>query len=913
MTALDLLVHITPGADPSADLSGAKWTDITQYARAKVRTARGRSNESGQAPPTSCDLRLDNEGGRFVVRNPLAPWYPLLRRNTPLRVRLRRARDTFDGRTVSNGLGTATSGQAWTVSSGAASAWSVSSNTAQCSISAVNSYRRVLLAASLRDCEQSISITAPADLTGASLVWRHLFRWIDASNHYALSAELDRNTGSGLTVTCKIRRTLAGVTSEIAVASPVPGLLYTAGQPVHIRAGVAAAHLGIKAWVGDPVTAEPDGWSVEVDDYAFTEPGLVGQDVYLVVGNTNALPYVVSFDNYALCVDRFTGYLDELPIHWQPGETDTYVDATASGITRRLQQGIAPRSALERLLSRSSPIVYWPLEDGTDSTQAASGIPGGAPMVVNSGIMTFGSTAPAGSAGSAQPEVDADNALSSPVSGGSSTSWQMSVWTRGVGGSGPYYIPAEVRTSSGKILRFVMQHASPPSAIAEYDTEEQPDSTNFFAVSASSLPANPIDDREWHLLQATFTQSGANTNAAFYFDGVLADSGTWTSVTIGAPTSVSAIGRFGGILGEVSFNMTEIYLAHLAIHNGATIVDQYDAGTGYIGETAAARIDRLYDEESVPARVDAAAESLPMGPQLTAALLPLVRECADTDCGIAYERTDGTAGYLPRVDRYNRAAQWALAYGNLAPPLRPVDDDQQLRNDVTASRPNGSSARYVDEAHVLLEGRYDERISVNPSSDGALQDAAGWRVFQGTADELRYPAISVNLIGQDDQVEAWLNCDIGSRITISDPPVELAVDLIDQVIEGYEEVLDAFQWDLTLHCSPARVWDVATADGEPRAPAYGSTVASTLALGAMSLSLASTTANGVWVTGTTITNTTDFPMDLRVGGEQVTASGISGGTSPQTVTLSARGVNGVTRAWDAGTEVDVWEPPIAPL
>jgi hypothetical protein len=35
--------------------------------------------------------------------------------------------------------------------------------------------------------------------------------------------------------------------------------------------------------------------------------------------------------------------------------------------------------------------------------------------------------------------------------------------------------------------------------------------------------------------------------------------------------------------------------------------------------------------------------------------------------------------------------------------------------------------------------------------------------------------------------------------------------------------------------------------------------------------------------------------------------------SPQTVTVSARAVNGVSRAWPAGTEVDVWFPAIVGL
>lgn len=52
-------------------------------------------------------------------------------------------------------------------------------------------------------------------------------------------------------------------------------------------------------------------------------------------------------------------------------------------------------------------------------------------------------------------------------------------------------------------------------------------------------------------------------------------------------------------------------------------------------------------------------------------------------------------------------------------------------------------------------------------------------------------------------------------------------------------------------------------------------------------------------------NTNSLPVVVRFDGFAV--------LSPQVVTLSARGVNGVQREWPAGAEVDVWQPAIAAL
>ncbi|WKU08016.1 hypothetical protein [Micromonospora sp. HUAS LYJ1] len=72
------------------------------------------------------------------------------------------------------------------------------------------------------------------------------------------------------------------------------------------------------------------------------------------------------------------------------------------------------------------------------------------------------------------------------------------------------------------------------------------------------------------------------------------------------------------------------------------------------------------------------------------------------------------------------------------------------------------------------------------------------------------------------------------------------------------------------------------------------------------LSLASTA--GLWTT-----KASAMPLDLAVGGERVTVSAIAGSSSPQTATVSARAVNGVERSWPAGTPVQVWQPAVAPL
>lgn len=56
----------------------------------------------------------------------------------------------------------------------------------------------------------------------------------------------------------------------------------------------------------------------------------------------------------------------------------------------------------------------------------------------------------------------------------------------------------------------------------------------------------------------------------------------------------------------------------------------------------------------------------------------------------------------------------------------------------------------------------------------------------------------------------------------------------------------------------------------------------------------------------------DFPFDISVGGEQITVTDITGGSSPQTFTV-IRSVNGVSKSQAEGTAVALFNPPILAL
>jgi hypothetical protein len=206
--------------------------------------------------------------------------------------------------------------------------------------------------------------------------------------------------------------------------------------------------------------------------------------------------------------------------------------------------------------------------------------------------------------------------------------------------------------------------------------------------------------------------------------------------------------------------------------------------------------------------------------------------------------------------------------------LEPTEDDQATRNDVTRSRPSGSSARATLDTGTLSAaapplgvGRYTDSSSVNVHTDDQLPDQAAWWLHLGTWDEARYPSVTVNLAAAGRLIDQATAVDIGDRLTIGNPPVWVAPGVIDLIAEGYTETIGWADWTITYNCTPAGPWSVAVSDDPVlgRADTDGSQLAASVTATATTLSVA-VTAGPLWTT-----DPAEYPFDLRVGGEVVTA------------------------------------------
>jgi hypothetical protein len=495
----------------------------------------------------------------------------------------------------------------------------------------------------------------------------------------------------------------------------------------------------------------------------------------------------------------------------RPGES--YVAIQAADILQRLsdnQQSL--RSPLYRSMVGIAegdyvPQAYWPMEDGADASRFASALPGGTPM-------SF--------AGSVDPSSDSDLAGSEALP------------TFAVGASARFTVPTYTDTDKWVIQALVKLTAS--AVIFDLTT----DGTGRRIVVAYSSGSSTID-------VDIYDASGISVysgDTAITSDSI----GVWLSVTFGLRGDTATdqfnltynvigtnvfpgfgdlvSGRYGRIVGGTFMSnlVGETGAGHLAVFtdpnfdHGIDDAIHADAATGWFGETAGRRLERLFREEGIAfTSAGDLDETAPMGAQPIDTLINTARDCESTDLGILHAQRDANGlHYRTRADLYNQTPALVIdaAQNELANPFRPAATAKHIVNDVTVDRPGGSSARVIDQDSIDKVGLRARSYSANTETDDQVTQVAGWLLNLGTPDGMHYPSVSSELTIATQLIEDWLALKLGDRIQVINLPPQHPSDTVDLLVDGYTEPHSPGRWTPQINCSPAAPWDVAELDDD---------------------------------------------------------------------------------------------------
>ncbi|MFI2349695.1 hypothetical protein ACH492_22110 [Streptomyces sp. NPDC019443] len=876
-------------------LVNGTWTNITSdvYSRDGIQIKRGSSNESAQVEPSTASLTLNNRDGVYSPRNPTGTYYGQIGRNTRARISVPNASGTYldlpgavtDRATAPDAAALGITGDidiridmsldSWRdaqqfagkyVQTGDQRSWVLQMNangTLNLAWTTAGTFASLLAATS----------TLPVPVPG--------------TGRRAIRATLDVNNGAaGKTATFYYSDTISGSWTQLGDPVTTAGTTSIFDSTAAVEVGnvsglstlsispfgATTATVGrvhafqLRDGIGGTVVANPDFTIQDAGDTSFADTASSP--------NTWTIAGAAALDDRDY---RVHGVIPAWPVRWDTSGTDVYVPTEISGILRRIGRETTPlRSTMYRALVTlvdSPPIAYWPCEDESGATTLASGLPSGSPMSI----------------------LGTAELASSSVFPGSDSLPKItnSIWSADV--------PAYAASSDGQV-RFLL---SIPAAgmtnnavIFRFFTTGSARRWDFVYTTASGgglqLKVYNNEGTELGSSSTDTPYNGENVRISIGFQNNGADVDfEWRRMELGTTVEFTAIGSVVGanagnitsVVVDPTASVGETVLGHISVHPELTALDDLsDELNAYTGETAGRRIERLCSEEDITFRrrgdLD---DSVAMGAQRPNSLITLFREAADTDDGVLYEpRHVFGLGYRPRSAQYNQeyVATFDYVSNELFGSLAPTDDDLYTGNDVTAARVGGSSARRTLESGALSVldppdgvGVYDKQVTVNVQYDYMLPDQAGWRVHLGTVDEPRYPEITVNLANPRIAADATLAsqtraCDIADRLAVQNLPSWLPPGDLDQLMLGSTELLGNFEHQITFNCAPAAPYTVGIADDTDlgRADTEGAELAEALTTTETDMDV-TTTAYPLWTT-----DAAQYPFDLTVGGEVVTAT-----------------------------------------
>jgi hypothetical protein len=910
-TVLPISVRIAPGANPAlAPSAWPSWVDISSDVRVEsgIRIGDGRANEAANVDTASADLILDNRAGKYVPVNPNSPYYGLLKRNCPISIGTKIAVDNFT-RSSSSGWGTPSAptvnGVAWTCS-GTGTDWTVTGTAGRLNIAANTARTATLTNGNAFNVAGTMTASVSALPTGGNFIVSARARYTDVNNYYHLQA---RFTPAGVIELNIVRNRLGTLVSVASVTLP---LAFSAGTAIKFSWQVVGASIAMKAWLASG--GEPAGWQLGYNDPLLLGGSLNDVLIWRTSTMTNVGTVTADVDDYSLEGIEFPGFVTEWPTRWNQDGGDSWAPIRASGVLRRLQQGSTPiKSPLYRQLSAQAFTSYWPLEDQVNTFSAANVATNGRPFYANG--VTFGVVDPQLPAAKAVATFSTDTAkmYGYPAKGAGTTTGFSAMFLFKYGTLPGAATDAVVIGASGRISRWTIRmDATGIQLIGEDDS-----GAAVVTTAATLWVVNPL---QWVAVQLETEVVGANTSWSLLWHAVgQATSTTFWSISSTYVSSVPSYVVGFTLKSSAAMNGTSWSSVWIGQNTLPFVDDTFSkVSSGYAGELASDRIKRVLAEELIPGYVEPG-DSEPLGPQPIDAALPVARDAEAADYGTLFESGWGV-GYRPRSQRYSRPVDLPLdrLSGHLALPPEPMYDDAKVVNDWTLSRTNGAQGANVnDPVHIAAEGKYDQGATINVATDDVLPSHAAWRVYLGTRPDLRWPSISLDLARNPSLITLWRSRPAwGGRLAVVNEPSQVIGSPPDVIMEGTEQILTPYGWDVDVNGSPARPWDMATLDDAAiRLDTAGCSIDATahpsgITTATTAITVNTDTAQPYWRPwAPTSTMPGEVPFIVTCDGEDWTVTNVGNvfSTSRQVLTVT-RSTNGIIKTHAAGADVRLKTP-----
>ncbi|MEU9793836.1 hypothetical protein AB0E27_24945 [Streptomyces sparsogenes] len=729
--------------------SNPVWTDITGFVDfgAGVSITRGAADELSDIQAGTCSLTLSDADGRFTPGRTGSPYYPNVKKNTPIRVLVTTATKNL----VTNP--------------------SFETDVADW----FSNFSRPTRARS----------TTRAQNGTASM----LLTWTDFSPLYAYTRLHGLNIGVTHTASAYVWVPAGAPAVRLEIAGVATGAASTLNDTwerltLTFTSTLASHDLRISA-VGTPV----DGTQTWVDAVQVEEGASA-----------------TAFDPAGAQVHgRFWGMVNEWPISWDGLYAKAQVTATDpfKWLSRRALQ---PMLSEEILLD--GPLVYYPLAEPADSTTAGdlsgtAATPLAITQVGSGGSLVFAEGTGPAATGQACPAFTPASS-----SAGRILTCDLGPDFASLGASGFLCVEAwfSTSTTSRALLgltslddqyQLVLALSATGALTVEYTQYGAP--LNVSTVSTGNLADGGVHQVVYDELNGVYVDGTfiGRTSADVMSDLRLLSVGGFKNTRLWSGSIAHiALYRSNNGLGAAA-------AAHYAAGTAGYAGETADARIARLGSYA--RITNITAQGAV---FNAIASQGELGRSALEHLQDVERTESGH---LAAARDRLGLVFQSRDVRYNPVPAFSLDYADTdTSGVEFSDDDQKITNTVVASRPGGATQRVVDTVSRATYGPYERSLDLLKTADAEVVAAANWLVsrYADPPPELREVAVEGYSLGTT-TYRQLLTADISTTFDLTGLPDQAPATTQTITVEGYTETIQNQQHRFGFHVSRAQtdtVW-----------------------------------------------------------------------------------------------------------
>lgn len=793
---LPVTAELAPGADPSASPGDWSFTDDGVKWRAKdgISLTVGQDDEDEETKPGSAAVTFDDRAGKLSPRNVLGEWYGEISNNTPIRFVLGTIEDDF-ARVRPSGWGPEPrSGLNW--SHTGTVKWATTGTAGTYTEATPNTANYALLTGNVgTDIDAYNTASISATPTGGAWVHATVVRRDPVTDYeYRVYTEF----GTAGTISVRIVRVMGSSTDLVGLTATA--VTYVPGDLIHTHVQVIGKTIQTRVWKN--ADDEPTTWHASATDSLVTGTRFGFYEWRIATGPASI---TMSISDVRVKTSIWSGQVPEWPVRWpSKSGADCIAPVAASGVLRWLEQVNSPLTdPISQQLSAQSGINgYWTLYDGSGAVTAGSKLPrprGVAASVVGG---TFGNDdAPPGGLTSLALDTLGTSRVTGTVTQWRGTQDGFSVMCYLKFPSLPAASPAATLltiSGTGTIARWVVTADASSLNLTGYN-------------GAGSVAVGPtvgvysMDPTQWWALQveAEYNSGTGQVTYAMIWHVVgsedfLAVGGSYA----GTARATSRAAVSAAVDGQLVSNL------YIGRHTLPFVDETFmRVSDGYAGELDTERVARVLGEAGIEVIVEAG-DGVALGAQPRGATaIEVARDAEKAGWGKLIERGP-ILGYLPYSARINPEVALALDFeqGHIAEDPEPIDDDLEIVNRWTSRRPNGSERTVEDEESIARKRLYADGDEVNVQLDDQLEDDAGWHVAIGARDLMRWPRIVIDLHKNTDLIPRWLGCRQGSRVTVANLPEQVAGEVADLLIIGWQQTIRKHYWRVELSLTPAVPW-----------------------------------------------------------------------------------------------------------